>query len=97
MIATPSGFFVEKYFVYIIKSDLGYSYIGQTSNLEDRLRRHNSNRSTYTKQKGTWHLVEKTSVASRSEAIQLEKKLKGFKNSEKAIYYLSKVGLEHPD
>ena len=79
---------MEKYFVYILKSDLGYSYIGQTSNLEDRLKRHNSNRSTYTKQKGTWHLIEKTCVASRSEAMRLEKKLKGFKNSEKAINYL---------
>jgi putative endonuclease len=88
---------MDKYFVYILKSDLGYSYIGQTSNLEDRLRRHNSDRSTYTKQKGTWRLVEKTFVASRSEAIRLEKKLKAFKNSEKAINYLSKVGLEHPD
>ena len=88
---------MEKYFVYILKSDLGYSYIGQTSNLEDRLRRHNSDRSTYTKQKGTWRLIATASLASRSEAVQLEKKLKGFKNSEKAIYYLSKVGLEHPD
>ena len=88
---------MEKYFVYILKSDLGYSYIGQTSNLEDRLRRHNSDRSTYTKQKGTWHLIATACFASRSEAVQLEKKLKGFKNSEKAINYLNKIGLEHPD
>ena len=90
------AFFMEKYFVYILKSNLGYSYIGQTSNLEDRLSRHNSNRSIYTKQKGTWNLVASASVSSRSEAVQLEKRLKGFKNSEKAIDYLSKVGLEHP-
>jgi len=88
---------MEKYFVYILKSDLGYSYIGQTSNLEDRLKRHNSNRSTYTKQKGNWSLVVSTSLASRSEAIHLEKKLKGFKNSEKAIDFLRNSGLEHPD
>jgi putative endonuclease len=88
---------MEKYFVYILKSDLGYFYIGQTSNLEDRMRRHNSDRSTYTKQKGTWHLIAKAYVTSRSDALQLEKKLKGFKNSEKAINYLHELGLEHPD
>ena len=88
---------MEKYFVYILKSDLGYSYIGQTSNLEDRLSRHNSNRSIYTKQKGTWNLVASASVSSRSESVQLEKKLKRFKNSDKAINYLRNFGLEHPD
>ncbi len=88
---------MQKYFVYILKSDLGYSYIGQTSNLEDRLLRHNSDRSKFTKHKGTWHLITKACVNSRSDAINLEKKLKGFKNSEKAISYLQKFGLEHPD
>lgn len=79
---------MQKYFVYILKSDLGYSYIGQTSNLEDRLQRHNSDRSTFTKQKGTWHLIAKASVTSLSEAVQLERKLKNFKKAEKqyAIY-----------
>src|SRR5659263_43568 len=88
---------MEKYYVYILKSDLGYSYIGQTSNLEDRLKRHNSDRSTYTKHKGNWGLIASASLASRSEAVRLEKKLKGFKNSDKAINYLRNFGLEHPD
>jgi putative endonuclease len=88
---------MEKYFVYILKSDLGYSYIGQTSNLDDRLRRHNSNRSTYTKHKGRWSLIASASLPSRSEAVQLERKLKEFKNSDKAISYLKNLGLEHPD
>ena len=88
---------MEKYYVYILKSDFGFSYIGQTSNLENRLIRHNSDRSTYTKHRGKWSIVASVSIPSRSEAVLLEKKLKGFKNSEKAINYLSKIGLEHPD
>ncbi len=88
---------MQKYFVYILKSDLGCSYIRQTANLEDRLQRHNSDRSTFTKQKGTWQLIVKASVDSRSEAVQLERKLKNFKNAEKAIRYLHKLGLEQPD
>ena len=88
---------MQKYFVYILKSDLEYSYIGQTSNLEDRLKRHNTNRSTYTANKGQWSLIASASLTSRPEAVQLENKLKGFKNSEKAISYLMKYGLEHPD
>ena len=88
---------MQKYFVYILKSDLGYSYIGQTANLEDRLQRHNSDRSTFTKQKGTWHLIAKASVTSLSEAVHLERKLKNFKKAEKAMRYLQKLGLEQPD
>ena len=82
---------MKNYFVYIIKSSLGHIYIGQTSNLQDRLKRHNSNRSNYTKNKGSWELVICFEVSSRVEAISLERKLKNMKNSEKAIEYLKKL------
>jgi hypothetical protein len=51
--------YVMMYCVYLIKSDLGFNYIGQTKNLDDRLKRHNSNRNTFTKNKGNWQLVLK--------------------------------------
>ncbi|MCZ7611485.1 MAG: GIY-YIG nuclease family protein [Ignavibacterium sp.] len=38
------------YIIYSESSDL--HYIGHTSNLEDRLLRHNSNRNKFTKNKG---------------------------------------------
>ncbi len=78
-----------EYFVYIIysqKSDI--HYIGHTNNLIDRINRHNQNRNKYTKGKGPWELVISKSVNSKSEAYQLELKLKSFKNSEYAIKYL---------
>ncbi len=81
-------FFMEKHFVYIIKSDKGNYYIGQTNNLEERLIRHNQGRSIATKNKGIWKLVINREVKSRSEAVRLERKLKNMKNSAKAIDYL---------
>ncbi|MGK9477613.1 GIY-YIG nuclease family protein [Melioribacter sp. OK-6-Me] len=91
------------YYVYILKSDKNFSYIGQTSDLNDRLTRHFNNRSKYTKDKGSWKLIISYEVISRSEAVSLERKLKKMKNVEKAIKYLEKLkqekeaGSEHPD
>jgi putative endonuclease len=77
--------------VYIIKSEKGYHYIGQTKDFSDRLHRHNTNRSKATKNKGKWELVISVAVNSRSEAIRLESKLKRMKNAKKAIEYLKKM------
>ena len=59
------------HFVYLLKSDLGYAYIGQIKNLEDRLKRHNSNRNTSIRYKGRWELISYKSTKSRIEAISL--------------------------
>ena len=92
------------YHVYILKSNQGFNYIGQTSDLIDRIHRHNTNRSAATKNKGKWEIVSSYETATRSEAVRLEKKLKRMKKVEKAIKYLQKLnsekrekGLEHPD
>ncbi|MBI1937469.1 MAG: GIY-YIG nuclease family protein [Ignavibacteriales bacterium] len=46
------------YTIYIINSTLhDLHYIGHTANLEDRLKRHNENRSPFTKGKRPWQLV----------------------------------------
>jgi putative endonuclease len=79
------------YFVYLIKSDLGYIYIGQTKNLEDRLKRHNSNRNTSTRYKGKWEIISYKATSSRTEAIMLEQKLKRLKSFDKALIYLSSL------
>ena len=84
-----NGFsFMNKFYIYILKSNLGFHYIGQTSNLLDRLNRHNSNRSKYTKNKGVWELAASYEVPTRAEAVQLESKLKKFKNFSKALDYI---------
>ena len=54
-------------------------YIGQTSDLNERLTRHNTGNSRFTKGKGPWKMIFSIKLESRSEAILLEQKLKGFK------------------
>ena len=83
-----------KYYVYILESDKGYHYIGQTNDLIDRLHRHNTGRSTYTKNKGHWEIVIFVEANTRAEAVQLEMKLKRMKNIGKAINYLRKIKSE---
>ncbi|MEW6195808.1 MAG: GIY-YIG nuclease family protein [Bacteroidota bacterium] len=77
------------YFVYIIKSlSQNLHYIGHTADLTDRLKRHNENRSSFTKGKGPWQLIISFPCTTKSEAYRLKLKLKSFKNSEKAIDYI---------
>ena len=80
-----------KYIVYIIKSDQGHYYIGQTKNLVDRINRHNSNRSKSTKNKGQWEVVVIAEFNTRSEAVKFEGKLKKFNNTEKAILHIKNM------
>ncbi|MBK7407761.1 MAG: GIY-YIG nuclease family protein [Saprospirales bacterium] len=68
---------------YIIQSQTsGSFYIGQTNNLDERLRRHNGNRNKATKGKGPWKLVYSKAFGIRSEAVILERRLKSFKNKD---------------
>ncbi len=55
-------------------------YVGSTSNLEDRLRRHNSGRSTYTKRGIPWTVVYQREYETKSEAYQAELYIKSQKS-----------------
>ena len=65
------------YWVYILKSDsTGKIYIGQTTDLDNRVKRHNSvyDKNRYTrKQKGPWLLIYSEKYETRSEAMKKEK------------------------
>ncbi len=63
--------------VYILYSrSLNRFYVGHTSNLEDRLKRHNEGRSKSTKAGVPWELKWRQNCKSRSEAMKLELKIK---------------------
>jgi len=70
------------FYVYVIKSEnSGKIYIGQTSNLENRITRHNKILSTkirsYTsRNKGPWKIVYTEVFSTREDARKREKKLK---------------------
>jgi putative endonuclease len=63
--------------VYILHSEkLNKYYIGSTSNIEDRLRRHNSGRNTYTKTGLPWKLVYQEDFDTKSGAVLREMEIK---------------------
>ena len=69
------------YYVYLIYSERNdMYYLGQTNNLEDRIKRHNQNRCRFTKNRGLWNLIGYKMCKSRSEAVLLERRLKGMKD-----------------
>jgi len=64
-------------FVYILHSEKrSRYYVGQTANIENRLKRHNLGHVPSTKRGTPWILVMQIEVLSRSEAVILEKKIK---------------------
>lgn len=63
--------------VYILFSDkISRYYVGQTSDIEDRLKRHNSGRVNSTKYGMPWKVVLHLKVSNRSEAMALKTKIK---------------------
>jgi putative endonuclease len=65
------------YTVYILRSKKsGRTYIGQTDDLTKRLVRHNTGQVKSSKHDAPFDLMAKKEVASRSEAMRLEKFLK---------------------
>ncbi len=78
----------EKFFVYIIQSKKDFSfYIGQTSDLDSRLNKHNEGLSKYTSSKIPWKLVYFEMYSTRAEAIKREQEIK-LKKSKKYLEYL---------
>ena len=81
------------YFVYILHSpNYDKYYIGQTNNLEDRLKRHNEGYENYTKAYLPWELVCCIQKKSRSEAVVLENKLKK-SNKARLQEHIQKYGI----
>ena len=63
---------MKHFFAYIIySSSHNIYYIGQTNDLDDRMIRHSSNRSKFTKGKGPWELISsiKDSISGLNTAL----------------------------
>ena len=69
------------FFVYILYSEkIDSFYVGSTGNLQDRLHRHNTKQSTYTKRGVPWKLVYQKEYASKAEAYRAECHIKSQKS-----------------
>lgn len=88
-----------KYFVYILYSPSTDSfYKGQTSDINDRLSRHNNKQEQPTKFGAPWSLVWSTEKETRKEALILEKKMKNL-SRDRTIEFIKKYkdGVASPD
>jgi len=71
------------FYVYIMRSKKDSSYyIGYTSNLQERIKRHNQGRSKYTKSKVPWDLIYYEEIQTKREAMKREKLIKSYKGGE---------------
>jgi len=77
------------FFVYILRSlKNGKLYIGYTSDVKARLRRHNNGQETFTKRWLPWELIYHESYLNKTEALKRERYLKNLKNPK---YVLEKI------
>jgi len=69
------------YYVYVLKSQKdGNLYIGQTSNLKQRLEYHNSGRIRSTKRRTPLELIYVEEFQTRGDAMKKDKALKDIKS-----------------
>jgi len=79
------GFFFPMFFVYILENPNGRFYVGQTDDLERRVRQHNTpeghvHLGKFTHKNGPWTLVWSEPHPSRSDAVRREKEIKSWKS-----------------
>jgi putative endonuclease len=69
------------FYTYILRSEKDSSYyVGQTNNLQSRLKYHNSGKVNYTKRGIPWKLVYFEEYQTRSEAALRERYIKNRKS-----------------
>ncbi|TKC00181.1 GIY-YIG nuclease family protein [Pedobacter cryophilus] len=69
------------FFVYILFSQsLNKYYIGSTSDLEDRLRKHNSNHKGFTGTHSDWIIKYSETFETKIQALKREKQIKNWKS-----------------
>ena len=66
------------YYVYIIRSVSfpDQTYVGYTTNLDERLLKHNQNSSLHTKKYTPWKLISYIAFDSKKKALDFEKYIK---------------------
>ena len=72
------------YFVYVLQNSKGRFYVGQTRDIQQRVKQHNSDEvgtGKYTLKNGPWQLVWSEAHPSRKSAMQREKQIKAMKSA----------------
>jgi putative endonuclease len=75
--------------VYILRSiSFDRFYIGKTSDINERLKRHNAGREKSTKPYLPWQIIYLSEALSGSEASVLERKLKNLKSRKRVLHFI---------
>ncbi|RAU21591.1 hypothetical protein CU669_12935 [Paramagnetospirillum kuznetsovii] len=65
------------WFVYVLLNGAGVAYTGITTDLEDRLRRHNRGQGAkFTRGRGPWRLIHSEGPLEHGEALRRESAIK---------------------
>jgi putative endonuclease len=79
--------------VYILYSETTQRrYIGQTSDFNARLKKHNNGKNASTKFGMPWSLLAFLNCESRMEAMKIEKKLKNLKSRKRQDEFIAEKG-----
>ena len=72
------------FFVYILSNPAGNLYVGQTADLDARVRDHNRTDETkgkFTRKNGPWQLLWSEPHPTRASAMRREREIKSWKSS----------------
>jgi putative endonuclease len=74
-------FYIMPHYLYILQSKKnGIYYKGSSSNPEERLKHHNTIEKGFTSRYRPWKIVYKKEYPTKAEAMQAERKVKGWKS-----------------
>ena len=69
------------YYVYVLRNDQDKHYIGSTGDIKLRIKQHNQNCVTATKNRGPYSLVYQEQFTNKTEARKRENEIKSFKGN----------------
>ena len=82
------------YIIYSKRADIFYT--GYSGELQERIRKHNSNHKGFTGRFNDWKLVYSEKFKTKSEAYARERQVKKWKNRDRIVKLITKSS-EHPD
>ena len=81
------------FYIYLIKNETGEKYIGYTTNIEERLKKHNEGMNTSTKGH-QWEIVYYEAYKNEHDARRREKSIKASGKGRQLLYERLKDSLE---
>ena len=85
------------YFYILYSSNLDKYYFGHTSNLDERLKKHNTNHKGFTGKADDWNVVYTETYPTKELAYAREREIKKWKSRVRIKELIVRKGSEHPD